>query len=214
MIKKSTSRIVLAALLSIFLAANVGYAKSGSKGKSGNSTTEYEAELEPVIVAPATSPIEPDAEGEVKYRLQVHKGTPKTERFDAKVKIPFPSTALGITDQATAQTADVQLLLSSAGNPLVYYAACALGLTEIETELEDGATKTYAVYKVDVRRELRNGDIRNRQIHGICDIDTVQANVQSGTPVPNEGDIATAVLVTTVPVPEVKSILSGILELD
>jgi hypothetical protein len=211
-----------AVALSMCLAANVGYAKSGPKGKSGNSSTEYEAELEPAIVAPATTALEPDAEGESKYKLQVHKGTPKTERFEAKVRIPFPSTALGITDEATAQDADIQLLLSSSLTPTSYYAACALDLTEIETELEDGATKTYAVYKVDVRKEVRNGKTRNRQIHGICDTDAVTAGIQAGTPVPNADDIATAVLVsTTAPVPPATDptitytyILTGSFELD
>ena len=208
--------------MSIFLMANWADAKSGPKGKSGNSSTEYEAELEPAIVAPATTAIEPDAEGESKYKLQVHKGTPKTERFEAKVRIPVPSTALGIIDQATAQNADIQLLLSSSLSPTTYYAACALDLTEIETELENGATKTYAVYKVDVRKELRNRTTRNRQIHGVCDTDAVTAGVQAGTPVPNADDIATAVLVTTTaPVPPATDptitytyILTGTFELD
>ena len=211
-----------AVALSMCLAANVGYAKSGPKGKSGNSSTEYEAELEPAIVAPATTASEPDAEGESKYKLQVHKGTPKTERFEAKVKIPFPSTALGIIDEATAQNADIQLLLSSSLTPTTYYAVCALDLTEIETEFEDGATKNYAVYKVDVRKELRNRKIRNRQIHGVCDTDSVTAGIQAGTPVPTADDIATAVLVTTTaPVPPATDptitytyILTGSFELD
>ena len=213
---------VLAVALSMCLAASAGYAKSGPKGKSGNSSVEYEAELEPAIVAPATTALEPDAEGESKYKKQIHKGTPKTERFEAKIKIPFPSTALGIIDQTTAQNADIQLLLSSSLTPTTFYAACALDLTEIETEIEDGLTKSYAVYKVDVRKEARNGTTRNRQIHGICDTDSVTLGVQSGTPVPNADDIATAVLVTTTaPVPPATAptisytyILTGNFELD
>jgi hypothetical protein len=214
--------VTSAVALSLCLAANAGYAKSGQKGKSGNATVEYEAELEPAIVAPATVAIEPDAEGEAKYKKQIHKGTPKTERFEAKVKIPFPSTALGIIDEATAQNADIQLLLSSLLAPTTFYAACAMDLTEIETELEDGVTKSYAVYKVDVRKEVRNGATRNRQIHGICDTDSVTTGVQSGTPMPNADDIATAVLVTTTaPIPPATDptisytyILTGSFELD
>ena len=211
-----------AVALSLCLAANVGYAKSGPKGKSGNSSVEYEADLEPMIVAPATSALEPNAEGEVRYKKQIHKGTPKTERFEAKVKIPFPSVALGIIDPTTAQNADIQVLLSSATAPTVYYAACALDLTGIETEFEDGLPQTFAVYKVDVRKELRNRALRQREIHGVCDIDSLTADVQNGTPVPADHDIATAVLVTTVPpvapatTPTIISmpILTGELELD
>lgn len=216
-LQATTGSFVIAAL-TICLAGDVGLAKSGPKGKSGNSSIEYEADLEPAIVAPATAAIEPDAEGEVKFKQQIHKGTPKTDRFEAKVKIPFPSIALGITDQTTAANADIQLLLSSSTTPTAYYAVCALDLTEIETELEDGVTKTYAVFKVDVRKEVRNGKTRNRQIHGSCDLEPALTGIQAGTPFPNENDIATAVLVTppVAPaiVPTVTSILVGTLELD
>ncbi|HKY09408.1 MAG TPA: hypothetical protein VJQ55_14245 [Candidatus Binatia bacterium] len=208
--------------LSLCLAADVGYAKSGPKGKSGNSTVEYEADLEPVIVAPAIAAVEPNAGGDVRYRKQIHKGTTKTERFEAKVRIPFPSAALGIVDTASAQAADVQLFLSSATTPTVYYATCALDLTGIETEFEDGAAQTFAVYKVDVRKELRNRALRQREIHGVCDVDVVTAEAQNGTPVPADHDIATAAVVTTTPpvapatTPTIVStvFLSGELELD
>lgn len=219
---KLTLGVTSAVLLSTCLAANVGFAKSGTHGKSGNAKVEYEAELEPVIVAPATAAVEPDAEGGAKYKKQIHKGVPKTERFEAKVKIPVPSTALGIVDEASALNADVQLLLSSATTPTTYYAACALDLTEIETEIEDGLSKTYAVYKVDVRKELRNGATRQRQIHGICDIDPLTTSIEAGTPAPTDNDNATAVLVTTTaaippattPTVTLTQILSGIFELD
>lgn len=194
MVIKNKLAVASVAVVVLCFAADVGFAKSGSKGKSGNSSVEYEAELEPTVVAPAITPVEPDAEGEAEYKKQIHKGTPKTERFRAKVKIPFPSAALGITDEATAQDADIQLLLSSAATPTTYYAACALDLTEIETEVEDGLNKSYAVYKVDVRKEVRNRTTRNRQIHGICDVDTTALDVQSGVPSPIADDIATAVL--------------------
>lgn len=211
---KSKIAVTSAVLLSMCLAANLAFAKSGPKGKSGNSSLEYEADLEPVIVAPATTALEPDAEGEAKYKKQIQKGTTKTERFEAKVKIPFPSTALGIVDTPTAQAADIQLLLSSATTPTAYYATCALDLTEIETEFEDGATKTYAIYKVDVRRELRNGSTRQREIHGVCDTNTATVAVENGTPAPVDNDIATAVLVTTIPSITFTPIVSGSFELD
>jgi hypothetical protein len=209
--------VTSAVALSLCLAVNLAYAKSGPKGKSGNSTIEYEADLEPS----ATAPAEPNAEGDVRYRKQIHKGTTKTERFEAKVKIPFPSAALGIVDEASAQSADIQLLLSSATTPTAYYAACALDLTGIESEFENGLPQTFAVYKVDVRKELRK-TLRQREIHGVCDIDPVTADVQNGTPVPADHDIATAVLVTTTPpvAPATEptivttTLLSGELELD
>lgn len=191
---------------------------SGSKGKSGNSQLKLEAQLEPIIVPPAASAVAPNAEGEVKYRNQIQKGTTKSERFEATVKIPFPSPALGIIDQISAQNADIQILLSSATTPTVAYAACALDLSEIETELEDGVTKTYAEYKVDVRRELRNSSYRQRQIHGMCDVNPSTAQIDAGTPAPVENDIVTAVLVTAPVAPSViptlTPIVAGTVELD
>jgi hypothetical protein len=162
--------------------------------------------------------VAPNAEGEVKYRNQIQKGTTKSERFEATVKIPFPSPALGIIDQTSAQNADIQILLSSATTPTVAYAACALDLSEIETELEDGVTKTYAEYKVDVRRELRNSSYRQRQIHGMCDVNPSTAQIDAGTPAPVENDIVTAVLVTAPVAPSViptlTPIVAGTVELD
>ena len=191
---------------------------SGNKGKSGNSQLKLEAQLEPIIIAPATTAVAPNAEGEVKYRNQIQKGTTKSERFEATVKIPFPSPALGIIDQTSARNADIQILLSSATTPAVAYAACALDLSEIETELEDGVTKTYAEYKVDVRRELRNSSFRQRQIHGICDVNPTTAQIDPGTPAPVENDIVTAVLVTApvapAVIPTLTPIVAGTVELD
>ncbi|HUR72260.1 MAG TPA: hypothetical protein VMZ02_09745 [Candidatus Limnocylindrales bacterium] len=223
-----TTAIISVTLLVSCLGASVGFSdsgskgssgpSSGSKGKSGNLQLKLEAQMEPLIVAPATSPIAPDAEGEAKYRKQIQKGTIKTERFEARVKIPFPSPALGIIDQASAQNADIQILLSSATTPTVAYASCALDLSEIETELEDGVTKTYAEYKVDVRRELRNSSYRQRQIHGICDVAPATVSIEAGTPAPVENDIVTAVLVIApVPpaiVPTLTPIVAGTVELD
>ena len=194
--------------------SNSGSGSSGS-GKSGNSQTKLEAQLDPVVIAPATTAVAPDAEGEVKYRKQIQKGTTKSERFEASVKIPIPSPALGITDLASAQNADIQILLSSGGSA---YAACALDFDEIETELEHGVTKTYAEYKVDVRKELKKSAVRQRQIHGICDIDLSTEQIDAGTPAPVVNDLATAVLVTA-PVapattPTLTVIVEGAVELD
>ena len=219
---KVKTAIVTATLMGGCLIGAAGYAasgsSSGSKGKSGNSQLKLEANLEPIIVAPATTAVAPDAEGEAKYRNQIQKGTSKTERFEAKVKIPFPSPALGIIDQASAQNADIQILLSSATTPTVAYATCALDLSEIETEFEDGVTKTYAEYKVDVRKELRNSSYRQRQIHGICDVTPATASIEAATPAPVENDIVTAVLVTApvapATVPTLTPIVAGTVELD
>ena len=213
-------------LMASFLVWAAGHAasgsSSGSKGKSGNAQYKYEADMEPTIVAPGTAPVAPDAEGEAKYRKQIQKGTIKTERFEATVKIPIPSPTLGITDEGSAKNADIQVLLSSATAPTTAYAACALDFTEIDSELEDDSTKTYAVYKVDVRKELRNSSYRQRQIHGACDINPATTQIDNGTPAPVENDIATAVLVNTTPpvapatTPTVTltSIIAGPFEID
>ena len=76
----------------------------------------------------------------------------------------------------------------------------------------------YAEYKVDVRRELRNSSYRQRQIHGMCDVNPSTAQIDAGTPAPVENDIVTAVLVTAPVAPSViptlTPIVAGTVELD
>jgi hypothetical protein len=160
--------------------------------------------------------LQADAEGDARYDQQLHKGVSKTKRFQAKVKIPVSNTSpLGIIDLATAQNADVQLLLSHAADGLeaTPYATCLLRFTEVDQEIEDGIPVSVAVYKVDVRSELRGRTQRERQIHGGCDIDVATAELQNGTPVVTAGDTLEAVLLTA-PIapavePTVTSVVSG-----
>ena len=200
MISKKSGLIILIMLVPLGL-ASAGMAKNN--GKSGNAKIRLEADLE----SPALIPVEGDGEGDARYDEKTHKGVSKTKRFNAKVKIPILNTSpLGIIDEAAAENADVQLVLSRGVDALdpTPYATCVLQLTEIEEELEDGVPVSLAVYKVDVRSELRGRTQRQRQIHGGCDIDVATAEVQNGTPIVTAGDTLNAVLLTAPVAPAVE----------
>ena len=166
---------VLLPLLSILsspvLLTDVGFA--GGMGKS--MQTEFEAELEPLDTS-----LEPEAEGEAEYRKHTVKGAVKQERFRMKVKIPFPSSGLGITDQTSAEGADVQVSLSHDGG-VTSCADCSLVLTEIEED--------EAVYMVDVRNKPTKKAMVLHEVHGACDVGGV-----SGVPAVQENDVATVVV--------------------
>jgi hypothetical protein len=205
-ISKKSGLIVLIMLLPLGW-ASAGMAKNN--GKSGNAKIRLEADLE----APALIPVEGDGEGDARYDEQIHKGVSKTKRFHAKVKIPILNTSsLGVIDEAAAQNADVQLVLSHGLDALdpTPYATCVLQLTEIEQEIEDGVPVSVAVYKVDVRSELRGRTQREREIHGDCDIDVATAEVQNGTPVVTAGDTLDAVLLTAPVAPAVEPTVTPI----
>lgn len=180
--------------VSVFLSAGVSHAKKGgSKVK-----VEVEAELEPCgAISPATSPCaptgtppEPNAEGKAKHKKETWNGVIKKDEFKGTVKIPVdPASALGIVDEASAENADVRLILSRAG---AEFAECRLVFDEIEGEDEDDDDdddEIQAEFKVDVR--IKNGALQEKK--GICTMTTTGEHV-----VPNAqvGDVATATLVT------------------
>jgi len=174
--------------VSVFLSAGVSHAKKGgSKVK-----VEVEADLQPCgAVAPATSPCAPagippesDAEGQAKHKKETHKGVVKKDEFKGTVKIPFPSSALGIIDETAAEGADIRLILSRAGFD---FAECFLEFDEIEEEDDE----VQAEYKVDVR--IKKGAVQAKK--GVCDVDLSTAGIQSGVPDAQADDVATARLV-------------------
>ncbi len=161
----------LCVAVSVFMFAGVSQAKKG--GSSGSKVkVEVRAELEPF----GTSP-EPDAEGQARHKKETRTRdevpTIKKDEFKATVKIPVPSPALGITDEASAESANVSLILSNTGG---IFANCQLEFDEID---EDDDDEMQAEFKVDVR--LKNGTVRDKK--GAC-----------GGTVPNaqENDVATA----------------------
>jgi hypothetical protein len=207
MVISTKASLIALSMLVPFAFTSAGMAKNN--GKSGNGKIRVEADLE----APALIPVEGDGEGDARYEERIHKGVSKTKRFQAKVRIPVSnSSPLGIIDEAAAQNADVQLVLSHGLDALepTPYATCILQLTEIEQELEDGVPVSVAVYKVDVRSELRGRSQRQRQIHGGCDIDVATAELQNGTPVVADGDTLDAVLLTAPVAPAVEPTVTPI----
>jgi hypothetical protein len=177
--------------VSVFVSAGVSHAKKGgSKVK-----VKVEAELEPCgAVAPATSPCAPggtppesDAKGEAKHEKETRNGVIKKDEFKGKVKIPVdPGSQLGIIDEAAAEGADIRLILSRAGAD---FAECRLVFDEIEEEDDDDEVQ--AEYKVDVR--IKKGAVQAKK--GVCDMDLATADIQSGVPDAQAGDVVTATLV-------------------
>ena len=213
MILKKRTALAVATLVAPLLLANTSLAKNA--GKSGNSKIRVEADLE---IDETLGTVEPDAEGDARFDQQKKKTLIKTQRFQAKVKIPVdPASPLGFIDATTAQSADVQLNLSRADaiTGTTTYATCFLDFKEVEQEFDDGVAKLVAVFKVDVRLEYRGKKPpRERRIHGFCDTDLVTADVQNGTPTVTDGDFAEALLVVPPAIPggmsTNQSIVSGL----
>lgn len=197
--------LAVSTLLLPFVFAHGNYAEGKSKGKKPTSAkssskkakelkTELEAKLRPTLTSP-----EPKARGEAEFEAKTDK-----QEFEAKVKVPYPSTALGITDEATAVAALLQIQLSrppaTLGGLPTPYASCALELSEIEIEFEDGvAVEGHAVYKAVVEAKSKLGVVELKEKRGACDVDLVTANAQPGVPAVQSGDLA-SVSIGAVPV--------------
>ena len=187
---------------SVFLSAGVSHAKKAdSKVK-----VKVEADLQPCgAVLPATSPCapggtppEPDAEGTAKHEKETQKGVVKKDEFKGKVKIPVdPGSKLGIIDEATAEGADIRMILSRQdGTTGIFtdFAECRLAFDKIEMEDEedDGDnSKAYAEYKVEVL--VKKGAVQAKK--GICDMNPTTAAIELGIPDAKAGDVVTATLV-------------------
>ncbi len=191
--------------VSVFLSAGVSYAKKSSS----KVRIEVEAELEPCgAISPATSPCapggtppEPNAEGEAEHKKEGRNGIVKKDEFEAKVKVPVdPTSALGITDEAAAEEADIRMILSRDDGTGLFidFAECLLILDEIEIEEEDDDedddddAEQYAEYKVKVG--IKKGAVQTKK--GVCDTDLLAAGIQSGIPDAKAGDLVTTTLVT------------------
>lgn len=114
------------------------------------------------------------------------------ESFTAKIEIPLPNVTLQLADASAARAADVNVVLSRAGTA---YAACTLGLDEIEFQEDDDDSLLEAEYKVTVEREIRRGQLKRfRSKHGVCDVDLATDGVQTGLPDVVAGDTVTVTM--------------------
>lgn len=155
----------LCVAVSVFMFDGVSHANGGSQVK-----LKVRAELEPFDTSP-----EPDAEGKARHNKKVNKkGVLKKDEFIATVEIPIdPASALGIVDRASAENADIRLILSRDGAP---FAECLLEFREFDGDDE-------AKFKVDVR--IKKGALREKK--GACNVST-----GPGVPDAQAGDVATA----------------------
>jgi len=134
-------------------------------------------------------------------RLEVRSGRcngkRSIERLTAKVDIPIPTAALGVTDVTTASTASVRYIFSRDG---VDYASCVLRFDADDDDLED-SVRPRSSYKFDVESRIKKGKSSTRSKKGRCDIDLVADGVQSGLPAVQDEDLVRAeVLVAGSPV--------------
>ncbi len=173
----------LCVAVSGFMFAGTGSANGGSP--VSKLKVHVKAELEPFDTSP-----EPDAEGTMRHVKEVRKGVIKVDKFKGTVKIPIPASALGIVDEASAENADIRLILSHAGTD---FAECRLVFDEIEGEDDDDDDdELQAKFKVHVR--IKKGTPQAKK--GVCDIDLLTPDIQSGVPDARVDDVATVTLVT------------------
>ena len=185
---KSLVVTTLCVAVSVFMLADVSHAKV-SKVK-----VHVVADLEPCgAAAPTTSPCDPagtppapDAEGRMRRIKEIRKGVIKVDKFKGTVKIPIPASALGIVDEASAENADIRLILSRNGTD---FAECLLEFDEIDEDDDDDELQ--AQFKVHVR--IHKGTTQAKK--GVCDIDLETSDIQSGVPDSQSGDVATATFV-------------------
>ena len=195
--------LVVATLLLPFVFTHGSYADGKSKGKKPTTAkssskkapelkTEFQAKLLPTS-------LEPKARGEAEYEGKTDK-----QEFEVKVKVPYPSTSLGIVDEASAVAALLQIQLSHPATTLIGsptpYAVCALELAEIEIEFEDGvAVEGHAVYKAAVETKSKLGVVELKEKRGACDVDLLTIGAQPGVPAVQSGDLA-SVSIGAIPV--------------
>jgi hypothetical protein len=134
--------------------------------------------------------------GEAKYKSSLINGVVQSERFEAKIELPFPSPGLAIDDIGTALIADFQLLLTTptvpGGTAAIPYATCLLDLAEIKMKFfQEELIASEAEYKLDVRAELKNGVLTPKIVRGSCTSTSL-----TGVPAAKAGDIVTVVLAT------------------
>lgn len=179
--------------VSVFMSAGAGHANGGSSGSKVK--VDVRAELEPCgAVAPATvpcdpagTPPEPDAKGKMRHQKEIRKGVLKKDEFKGNVKMRVhPASALGIVDEASAENADIRLILSRNSTD---FAECFLQFDEFDDD--DDEEEIQAVFKIHVR--MKKGAVKVTK--GVCDVDLGTAGIQSGVPDAQDGDLATATLV-------------------
>jgi len=179
----------MTAVIGLALSAAIGGVASAKNG--GGNNIEFKTNLDACCAAASEN-----NDGKAEYRKQTNNGVTKQERFRTQAKIDLPSAALGIVDAASAQTADVRVILSRTGTD---YAECTLDFDEIEQEIEmeDGGTVivSEAEFAVDVRNQFKKGNVIVRSSKGTCDIDLATPGTQAGVPVVQAGDTATVTLV-------------------
>jgi hypothetical protein len=187
--KKMRNHLFTTLVVGVALAVSAGAASAKNGGSNNN--IDLKANLNPCCAAASEN-----NDGSAEYSKQTSNGATKQERFRTQAKVELPSAALGIVDAATAQAADVRVILT---RNTVDYAECTLDFDVIaqELEIEDGQTvlANEAEFAIDIRNQLKKGHLVVRVGKGTCDVDLTTPGVQAGVPVVQSGDIATVTLV-------------------
>lgn len=184
-LRKSLFVTTLCLVVSVFMFADIGHAKSGRSG------TKVKIKVETKMWPSGTTTPEPYAKGGAGHKQEDNNGVMRRDEFEGEVKIPVgPTSALGIVDQTAAVNADIRLLLFRSGTP---FAECRLDFYKIRTKYG----RVMAEYKVDVR--MAYGALQRRM--GVCDVNLTNSDaagdaiIDSGIPNAQVNDVSTALLV-------------------
>lgn len=148
---------------------------------------ENQVEIEAELTACASPCVTvPGAEGEVAYNAEFldDRITVKEIKFQAVVTIPVPNI-LGIvaTNSRAAGLVVVDLTRPNPSGQLAEpYATCTMALRK--------AKATSLTYALTLSAKLKRGQfVVGKKSHGFCDIDLISADVQTGIPAIQDGDV-------------------------
>jgi hypothetical protein len=149
---------------------------------------ENQVDIEAELTACASPCVTvPGAEGELEYKAEfLNDGiTVKEVKFQAVVTIPVPNI-LGIaaTNSGAAALVVIDLTRLNPSSQLAEpYATCTMVLKK--------AQATSLTYALTLSAKLKKGQVvAGKKSRGFCDIDLITANVQSGIPAIEDGDVA------------------------
>jgi len=129
----------------------------------------------------------PGAKGELEYDAEFLSDgvTVKEAVFQALVTIPVPnSLGINVTNGRTAGLVMIDLTRVNPSSQLAEpYATCTMVLKK--------AKATSLAYALKLSGKLKNGQfVADKKSRGVCDTDLITANVQTGIPAIQDGDIA------------------------
>lgn len=186
----SHSRLIIALSLLLLTLSSFAYAENRRRGSDDSHSDDSSSTTLPssntVIASGKSFKLSRgnDRTGP-KLRLErkqkIKKGTIKEDSLEAKIKLPVPSLNYGVSDSASASSADVTLLLKRNNSG---YASCMLDYDEMKRTRYG----LRAEYELELKLKLKNGSIESKFKKGTCDTDLTKDGIQSDFPNIASGD--------------------------